>query len=332
MKNPKRKFLSSLAQPLKLRNLIRWSGQGVIFPFYHTVSDQVLPHITQLYHLKSKADFERDLDQLLKFFEPLSLEEYLDRHGEKRAKPSMVLSFDDGLKGCHKLIAPLLKRKGIPATFFLNNKFIDNKALFYRYKASLLIHQLRKDCRVLEKFAIFLKIPHEQVEASIRMIGYEQRALLDALAREAELDFSAYLRSRPVYMNSDEIKDLLDWGFSIGAHSSDHIDFRGLKQEEMREQVEASIKDLQLRFDISTRYFSFPFTSDGVSKGVVNSLLDDGVATVMMGTSGLKRTGKAGFIQRIPMEQYETSALEALKVEYLYYLLKAPLGRNSLRY
>jgi len=312
--------------------MIRLSGQSVIFPFYHTISDQDLPHISHLYKLIKTVDFVRDLDQLLKLFEPLSLGEYLDKPEGKRRKPAMVLTFDDGLKGCHELIAPLLMRKGIPATFFLNNKFIDNKALFYRYKASLLIHQIREDCRAKERISEFLKIAQEQVEASIMMIGYDQRALLDALARQAELDFPAYLRSRPVYMNSSEIKDLLNWGFTLGAHSSDHRDFGRLEPEEMIEQLEGSIKDLQDRFNISTRYFSFPFTSDGVPKGVINSLLGEEVATILMGTSGLKRTGKAGYIQRIPMEQYETSALEALKVEYLYYLLKGPLGRNSLRY
>jgi len=31
------------------------------------------------------------------------------------------------------------------------------------------------------------------------------------------------------------------------------------------------------------------------------------------------------------MEQYNTPALETLKTEYFYYLLKMPLGRNRLR-
>ena len=332
MNNNTRKHLLSLARPAKLQPMIRWSGKSVVFPFYHTVSDQNLPHISQLYIHLNSVDFERDLDQFLKLFEPLSLGEYLEKPGWKKGKPAMVLTFDDGLKGCHDFIAPLLKQKGIPATFFLNNKFIDNRGIFYRYKASLLIHLVREDCRAMEKVSEFLKITQEQVEPSIRMIRYDQRSLLDALAREAELDFSAYLRSKPVYMNSGEVKELLKWGFDIGAHSLDHIDFKGLEPDKMTEQVRVSIADLQDRFKITTRYFSFPFSSDGVSREVINTLLDEGIATALMGTSGLKRTGRTEFIQRIPMEQYESPALDALKAEYLYYLLKSPLGGNRLRY
>ena len=64
-------------------------------------------------------------------------------------------ALDDGLSGCHRYIAPLLRKKGIPASFFLNNRFIDNKSLFYRYKASLLVHQVKKDCRSRERVAEF---------------------------------------------------------------------------------------------------------------------------------------------------------------------------------
>ena len=320
-----------MARSMNLDRLIRWSGQESLFAFYHTVSPEPLPHVSHLYRVLKPAEFEKDLDQLLLWFEPQSLGDYLENKGGKKGRRSMVLTFDDGLKGCYDFIAPLLKKKGIPATFFLNNRFIDNRGLFYRYKASLLIHQVVNDCRAREKLAAFLKIAKEQVETSIRMIGWDQRALLEALAVEAELDFSFYLRSRPVYLNSKEVEKLLKWGFDVGGHSPDHMDFAGLDPEHMEEQVRSSIEDLQKRFDLQTAYFSFPFTSDGVPRKLIDTLLEEGTATALLGTAGLKRTGKRAYIQRVPMEAYETEALETLKTEYFYYLLKMPLGRNRLR-
>lgn len=316
---------------MNINRLIYWSGQKRIFPFYHTVSPEPLPHVSHLYRVLKPAEFEKDLDQLLLWFEPISLEDYLAFKGRKKGRPSMVLTFDDGLKGCYDFIAPLLKKKGIPATFFLNNRFIDNKGLFYRYKASLLVHQIREDCRAKEKVTAFLKIDEEQVETSILMIGWAQRELLDVLANEAELDYSFYLRSRPVYLSSDEIEDMLKWGFDMGGHSPDHVDFAGLNPKQISDQVISSIKDLQKRFNVPTSYFSFPFTSDGVPGQVIDTLLEEGSATALLGTAGLKRTGRWDYIQRIPMDKYDTSALETLKTEYFYYLLKMPLGRNRLR-
>lgn len=327
-----RNLLSPLARLMNLDRLIKWTGQRWVFPFYHTVSPEPLPHISHLYRVLAPDTFEKDLDQLLKYYEPHSLAEYLGEGDRKNGRSAMVLSFDDGLKGCHEYIAPLLKKKGIPAVFFLNNRFIDNRGLFYRYKASLLINRSLHDCRVNERLAEFLKIPKEQVDSSIRMIGWDQRALLDALAVEAELDYSGYLRAKPVYMNSGEIKELLAWGFDVGAHSEEHMAFTVLGPEQMVEQVRSSVKDLQKRFDIETAYFSFPFTSDGVPQSVIERLLSEGWTGALFGTAGLKRTGRRAYLQRIPMDKYRTAALETLKLEYFYYLLKMPLGRNRMKY
>lgn len=326
-----RNIISYLARPMNLGRLNRWSGQASIFPFYHTVSPESLPHISYLYRVPKPAEFEKDLEQFLQWFEPLSLADYLADKAVRKGRRSMVLSFDDGLKGCHEYIAPLLKKKGIPALFFLNNRFIDNKGLFYRYKASLLIHQVRMDCRAKENVADFLKISKDQVEASVKMIGWDQRALLDVLAGEAELDYAGYMRARPVYLNSSDIKEMLDWGFEMGGHSADHMEFTGMEPEQMAKQVKSSIRDLQKRFGIKTAYFSFPFTSDGVPIQVIDRLLEEGSVSAMLGTAGIKKTGRRAYIQRIPMEKYETGALETLKAEYFYYLLKMPLGRNRLR-
>ena len=327
-----RNILDYLARPIKLERLIRWTAQPDIFPFYHSVSAEPLPHISHLYRVLKPDEFERDLEQLLSVYEPLNLNEYLHGIVNKKGRRTMVLSFDDGLKGCYDYIAPLLRKKGVPAVFFLNNRFIDNHGLFYRYKVSLLIHQSIHDCRVREKLAEYLRISGEQVESSLRMIGWDQRSLLEALAAEAGMDFKSYLRAKPVYMSTGEIKDLLKWGFDVGAHSPEHMAFEDLDPEQMIEQVKTSVKDIKKRFGVATAYFSFPFTSDGVPGQVIESLLHEGCASVLMGTAGLKQTGNRAYIQRIPMDRYRSEAGNTLKTEYLYYLLKMPLGRNRLRY
>jgi hypothetical protein len=34
---------------------------------------------------------------------------------------------------------PILRRKGVPATVFVNSDFVDNQDLFFRFKAALII-------------------------------------------------------------------------------------------------------------------------------------------------------------------------------------------------
>ena len=329
-----------MARRMNLNHMIRLSGQSDIFPFYHVVSDWHLPHIRHLYRYRRETEFKKDLEEMMKWFKPVGLTEYLDDMQKDRGnglgqgshRKQMVLTFDDGLVECHQVIAPLLKKMGVPATFFLNNHFIDNRGLFFRYKASMIIDKVISECKAREKASEYLVIPEQQVPDAIRMIHHGQQTLLDELARQVEVDFVDYMSDQPVYMNSNQVIDLVNWGFEIGGHSPDHVDFSTLNAELMISKVETSIKDLQQRFGVTSRLFSFPFTSQGVPEKVIDTLLNDQVADVLLGTAGLKKTGKQGFIQRIPMEDFGMPALEALKTEYFYYLLKKPLGRNIIRY
>jgi peptidoglycan/xylan/chitin deacetylase (PgdA/CDA1 family) len=313
---------------MSLRSLQGISGQGTIFPFYHLVSCTPPSHVKYLYNVRSEKEFASDLENMLKYFEPVSITDYLDNRSLPNRKRRMVLTFDDGLAECHQVIAPMLKSKGIPAIFFLNNDFIDNRGLFFRYKASVLIDHLKNDACGYVLAAEFLAITEEQVKEAILMIRYNQQPLLEELARIAELDDAAYLKSQRVYMTTEQVRDLLKWGFHVGGHGLDHPEFYRMGDKEIISQVSKSMRDLQERFRVKPALFAFPFTSDGIPERVIDQLLEEGVADVLFGTAGLKRTGRDRFIQRISMESLDRPALQVLKAEYLYYLLKAPLGKN----
>jgi peptidoglycan/xylan/chitin deacetylase (PgdA/CDA1 family) len=329
MEDKRRRNISVFAGIFSLNLLARFSGQDTIFPFYHVVSDEDLPHMKHLYDYRSESQFEADLETLLGHFTPISIEDYLEERNRKGKRRRMVLSFDDGLIECWRFIAPLLKKKGIPAIFFLNNDFIDNRGLFYRYKASLLVEHLAKDPDALGRTSEYMAVPAEMVSHAILMITYQQAPLLDALARQAGLDESSYVREHPVYMSASQIRELREWGFHLGAHGTDHPRFSDMEVRMIPEGIHRSMEDIRRRFRVSPACFAFPFTSDGVPEGMIDELLREGIADVIFGTAGLKKTGRPDFIQRIPMEFHRLPASRLLKTEFLYYLMKAPLGRNE---
>ena len=343
MSERNRHTLSFLAQGLSLDRLIALSGQQVVFPFYHSVSSHELPHIRHLYTLRTPVEFEKDLDDFLKWYEPVSLKDYLKdaeesgnsgaekNAGREKRMPKMVLSFDDGLAECHSYVAPLLLKKGIPAVFFLNNDFIDNRDLFFRYKASILVDRVSSDARAMQRMAEYLEIPETHIVKAIMKVRYTQKPLLDTLAEEVDVDFGQYVKTQPVYMTTSQVRDLVQWGFELGAHSRDHADFSLLDEGALATQVSQSIRDIQKRFGIPAAYFSFPFTSDGIPKEALDTMLDERLADVLFGTAGLKNTGHPRLIQRIPMEVSGLSGLDTLKTEYFYYLLKGLFGRNRYR-
>ena len=121
------------------KSLIKISNHPLLLPFYHLVSDKEPDFVKGLYKPKSIKQFKTDLDVFLKYFEPITLEQVIkyNKGKIKLSKPSFHLTFDDGLSNFYHIVAPILLKKGIPATVFLNTGFIDNKDLFYRYESVL---------------------------------------------------------------------------------------------------------------------------------------------------------------------------------------------------
>jgi len=331
MSEKQRRNIAPVSRYWNLGMLMSLSGRRGIFPFYHLASDHHLPHIRHIYNYRDINGFESDLENLLKYYEPLSMSEYLNMENRPRGKRFMVLSFDDGLAECYHPVVPILQSKGVPALFLLNNRFIDNRGLFFRYKASLLINRVTEDRKAMERAAEFLIIPEEQVVRALLMVNYRQQSLLDALAPVVELDFQRYLEEKPVYLTGAQVEEMMGMGFEIGSHSDDHADFSMLEHREIIDRVTGSLKDLKERFgEDVTPYFSFPFTTHGLSSMVVHELLDNGHSGALLGTAGLKITGRKDYIQRIPMEALDMPAMDTLKAEYLYYILKKPLGKNRI--
>jgi len=119
---------------------------NLIIPYYHLVSNEDVLHVKHLYSYKNVNQFINDLDFIIKNYVPVTLNDVLDfiKNGRSFPRRSFLLTFDDGFREMYDVVAPILIRKGIPATFFINSGFIDNKELFYQHKASILKEHFQK--------------------------------------------------------------------------------------------------------------------------------------------------------------------------------------------
>lgn len=124
------KILSFFTLSIPTIFLIKLSGKRIIYPFYHIISDNPPAHIKYLYPVRSIKQFEKDLVFLQKHFTASDFP-------VKGNNPQFVLSFDDGLSEDYDIIAPILKKRNIPAIFFVNSAFVDNKDMFTNYISSL---------------------------------------------------------------------------------------------------------------------------------------------------------------------------------------------------
>ncbi len=313
------KTLASAVAPLMGWQTLLKSSPRLLLPFYHVVSDEVLPHIRN-YAYRNTAQFEAELDFLLRHYRPVALETLLTEipHG----KPCFHLSFDDGLRECAEIVAPILLRKGIPATFFINPAFVGNRQLFHRYKASLLLsHALDSPpiIRQIEKEGVSIK--------SILKTPYHQQHMLDEVARKMGVSFDDFLTQQKPYMEVDQLRKLMGQGFTLGAHSWDHPEFWLIDEEEQKGQILKSLQWMREELNVTLPAFAFPYTDTGISDALIATLHREGVCRLSFGTAGVKQDTIDGHWQRFACEN-NRSLSAALKSELVYYHIRRVLGKS----
>lgn len=326
-----------LARWQRLDSLYLLAGQPLLVPYYHTVSDDTMPHIAPLYPFKGVMAFEQDLEALLVHFTPISLEELLAhlRTGARLPAWPMLLTFDDGLRECHAHIAPMLLRKGVPAAFFLCPAFMDNAALMYRHQAGLLLHHLKAapDKRPqVEACLRALGWGTLPPELAIKDMGYAQQDHLAQLAQVLEVDFADFLSTQQPYMTWEQAGTLRQWGFDLGAHSWDHPRLQDLPLDERMDQMRRSLDAVQTLLDLPYRAFAFPFSDVGISRSFMRQLVHGmaPVADITFGTSGIRRDVHPRVIQRVDLETIATPAVLQVKTLLLKYLVRKLLRRTHL--
>lgn len=329
------KVFGALSAKLPTSLLIKLTKQRTIVPLYHLISDQQVDHIKHLYPIKSTTAFEKDLDFFLKHYSPVDFLTFREQQTNPKAskKHNCLITFDDGLSEFHDVISPILLRKGVPAICFLNSDFIDNKALFFRYKASLLIDAIEKKKKVLNSPSIQTWMGEKTTNYKERIlaVSYKDKESLGFLACELGVDFNLYLKEQKPYMASDQIRSLIGKGFHFGSHSCDHPEYQKLDLPEQLHQTIKSTEEISSKFSLSYKAFAFPFTDHGVSRTFFNKVLEEGnIVDLSFGCAGMKSETFKGHIQRIPFEWGDKEAREILNTEYFYFMVKALFRKNTI--
>ncbi len=309
------------------------SGNGPLVVYYHLVSNARVPHVSYLYDYKGVNQFQSDLDFLLKWYKPIGFWDLIRWVKGETILPanSLLLTFDDGLREIYDIIFPVLQKKRVPGVVFVCSAFIDNLDMCYLHKASLLADVVTKgipDATYKKAKLVLLEagIESQRLADGILQVHYNNREKLDKLADILLFDWKAYLREKKPYLSSEQIRELIEAGFGIGAHSIDHPYYSGLALQEQLEQTIVSIKEIRERFGLNYGIFAFPHNDVGVSRSFLRKIKDSGIVDVTFGTGGISHLQFGIHIQRVSLERPVLDAERLLKWQYVRWLWKRLRG------
>lgn len=320
-----------MVRPTLLQALASPPLTGVL---YHLATAEVLPHISPLYAYPTLTHFEQDLDYLLCHYQPVSIEQVLDhiQQGTYLPRHSLLITLDDGLRQAYEDMAPMLECKGIPAVFFVCPPNIDNRQLMYRHRVALLLHHLALNPSHWKLCLELLRGNHDwmKIPDDLRRLDHTAKTLLDKLAAIVGIDFELYLQNARPYMTWEQIRDLKARGFGIGAHSMQHARYAKLTKAEQWIETKQSLDEVQARTNVPYRVLAFPFSDVGLTQEQMKAQLAAGGADLTFGTSSLKQDINPRCLQRLDLEQGNTSIKGRIGRAQLRYLLQRLIFRHRM--
>lgn len=254
--------------------------------FYHLVSDRPLPHVAHLYPYKSTQAFEADIRFLKRHYTLIGYAELLAHaRGEAALPPrAAFLSFDDGFAECYTVVRPILQKHRIPCIFFLATDWIDNQAMFYRGKISLIIEKFTRlppaeQTALLTRIRSLLpsRLPVTQSPTppsifDLRSLQQSDDARIDQICEIAGVDPAAYLRQRRPFLTRAQIREMRAEGFVFGGHTRNHPKLNRISQERQAAEIVESCRIVAGITADEQVPFAFPFSGNGVDRDFLADL------------------------------------------------------------
>lgn len=329
-------LLSKAAAQIPMEWVRSLSAVSLVVPYYHMVSDTNVPHVSHLYRFRTIAEFTADVEYLLRHFKPVALSDIVNalNGGNALDRPCFHLTFDDGFREMHDIVAPILQRLGAPATFFLNTAFIDGGGLAHHNVLSVLLDRLQPGelspagYQRVESLLPATGSNAATLQERFLSIHCTRKSLVHSLAEILDVDIDGYVRQSRPYLSSEQIIALLDKGFNIGAHSHDHPLYADLTLPQQLMQTRMSLRLLDTRLGVSAKAFAFPFTDHGVENAFFNAAYSEGLMDVSFGTAGLVSHFHPRNIERVSMEKTSAPAARILARQFARatYFRRRPLG------
>lgn len=213
------------------------------------------------------AELDNCLRLLSKRYQFISLLDAVDMlEGRKPMRPyCLVMTFDDGYRNNLTHALPILRRHGVPATFFVPSGFLDHPRPFWSDRLDYVLQHAQVDGRKIRVGSVERRLDGRSREAlSVsferfrraakrqRMSDKEFQREMERLAAQLESECGVSLSA---IQQNDDVSAIMTWeqieacngdeDIIIGSHTVDHVRLGKVDADTARDQLVASKQDIE---------------------------------------------------------------------------------------
>ena len=313
----KRELLARLSGRLGILGLLERLAAArpglVVFTYHRIAEPGVDPYYEPVISATPRA-FRAQVEEIGRRMRVLTLDEAMDRVVSHApwSEPLALITFDDGYRDNFEVAAPILRDRGVPATFFLPTAFLETPRLPWWDKVAFIIKQTRVNRLELPRREGGDRSPGPppliiDVDAAPRSEAI--RAIIDAfldetipdgpwflemLAERAEVPVDDEAMGRALFATWDQVRRLTGpgTGLSVGSHGHSHRKLAGLDDETQRRELADSRRILEDRLGREVAALAYPYGWPGAYTAETKALAAEvGYRAAFVAVDGINRPG-----------------------------------------
>ena len=207
------------------------------------------------------AEFERQMQYLQRFYDVVPLASLVPPLAPASGRMKVALTFDDGLRNNASIAYPILKKLGLPATFFVCPQLIDRGMWLWNQQARQRLKRLDSHARA--RLAREVESPSAEVEpfiAWMKSLAPGLRSGVEASVRKATPAFQPTVAERDAFdiARWEDLRELAPEIVTIGSHTLTHPILTTLAEPELEAEIGGSRRVLEGKLQRPVELFAYP--------------------------------------------------------------------------
>jgi peptidoglycan/xylan/chitin deacetylase (PgdA/CDA1 family) len=277
-------------------------GRGAAILMYHSVMEDPRAQDALLGGtVHSREVFRRQMELVARQYRPASLDEVTRfvRGQDELPDRAVVVTFDDGYADNYEIVAPILNKVGVPATFYITVECVEQGKLPWPARLRFVFRTTkRKNWTDFSGKLWPLSGGSERGKAYLlscdeccKLVGTAQEKYV--ARHEEELDIQVPIESGALMMNYDHIRALAQHGHIVGSHTMTHPNLAHVSLQVARREMAESKQRLEQQLNTAIAHFSYPCPalSPHWTDQTVTASREAGYETAVTTDGGLARKG-----------------------------------------
>ncbi len=237
---------------------------------YHRIGDAGSQPFDDELFSATVDDFRAQLLHLRRHVDLLSASTLLEatRHGRLQlARPSALITFDDGYRDNCDVAMPILRELGIPAVFFVAAGYIDTPRLTWWDRVAYIVKHTDKPTLTLsypEPLTVDVRNGSRKLATHAILRSYKRAPDIDEarffqmLEDEAAVTAEGKAPGSDLFMTWDHVRTLASAGMEIGAHTYNHPVLSRVPPDTQRHELRHAKQRIEAETGTAVRLMAYP--------------------------------------------------------------------------